>query len=144
MATAVRVLVAVVFFSLALQFILDLARNYKSLPQKTACHFNAKGIADGWESPRDWAVMSVCAVVFSAALAILMLLRLDTGSGVMDIVAQIAPCLGFGIVYPAFTQILRINTGRQKRLSISRVFAWGLATPVVVFLAVMAPITLRR
>ncbi len=53
-------------------------------------------------------------------------------------------CVAFGVVYSAFTQTLRVNTGRQERISLLRLLAWGLATPVVVFLAVMASVTLWR
>jgi hypothetical protein len=139
MARATFVVETVLFFSLLLLYMFNLMQVYKDLPESMAVHFSFSGDADGWCSPQTWAWLSILVLLAMGSYIPLELLASRNAAAI-----GIGGFIGFGICYSAFNQILKINTGRQDRISIVHIVLWGTALPAIVVAASTAIIHAHR
>jgi hypothetical protein len=119
------------FFLLLLAYLRNLMKSYKDMPERVAVHFDLSGDANGWCSPRAWAFFSVFFLVVIGSMSLLSM-RVGGGSGAET--NAVATCLLFGIFYSIFRQILKINAGKQDRLSPMELGVWAFGLPAFVVL----------
>lgn len=107
-------------------YIIRLANSYKSLPQQVAVHFGVQGKPDGWMAPRSWAFVSVIALCVQIFLLYFVVSQMDRCGAIKEerVVSAIV-CFVFGMVFSAFDQAVRVNTGKISSISTLQMMLWG-------------------
>jgi hypothetical protein len=141
MANAAFAVEVMLFLWLFLEYVFNLVTNYSALPESMAVHFGFNGEADNWSSPKAWGFFFFYMLT---AMGIFAVIVIHAGSSSVFAPVAVALSLAFGTFYSVFTQVLKINLGKQQRLALGKIMAWGVGMPVTVVFVAIAAIHLHR